>query len=90
MPSTSGRYQRQLRLAIYFGLSTGSLSAPLLRVAGAASSTAALCCCFVICCSADGKGVAWDLPKVVQGSRFNGGALGENLRPMEVDNFYSW
>jgi hypothetical protein len=42
------------------------------------------------CCSADGKGVAWDLPKVAQGSRFNGGALGENLRPMEVDNFYSW
>ncbi|WIA14984.1 hypothetical protein OEZ85_001692 [Tetradesmus obliquus] len=39
---------------------------------------------------ADGKGVAWDLPKVAQGSRFNGGALGENLRPMEVDNFYSW
>lgn len=39
---------------------------------------------------ADGKGVAWDLPKVAQGDRFNGGALGENLRPMEVDNFYSW
>lgn len=45
-------------------------------------------CCLV--CSADGMGVSWDLPGVVQGGRFNGGALGENLRPMEVDNFYTW
>eukprot|EP00775_Hariotina_reticulata_P004173 gene4173-4421_t len=39
---------------------------------------------------ADGKGDSWDLPAVAEGSRFNGGALGENLRPMEVDSFYSW
>lgn len=41
-------------------------------------------------CRADGKGVTWDLPAVIQGSRFNGGALGENLRPMVTDSFYSW
>ncbi|KAF8060473.1 hypothetical protein HT031_004649 [Scenedesmus sp. PABB004] len=39
---------------------------------------------------ADGKGVSWDLPAVVEGSRFNGGALREALRPMEVDAFYAW
>lgn len=39
---------------------------------------------------ADGKGEAWDLPAVVQGARFNGGALGENLRPMQADPSYSW
>jgi hypothetical protein len=40
--------------------------------------------------SADGKGESWDLPAIAEGSRFNGGALGENLRPMEFDPFYSW
>lgn len=56
----------------------------------------ALLLVYVVCClgrclsRADGKGVSWDLPAVVQGSNFFGGALGENLRPMEVDNFYTW
>jgi hypothetical protein len=30
------------------------------------------------------------LPKVVEGSRFNGGSLGENLRPAEVWSNFRW
>lgn len=30
------------------------------------------------------------LPKVVEGSRFNGGALGDNLRPAEVWSTFTW
>ncbi|KAI8474513.1 MAG: hypothetical protein J3K34DRAFT_407221 [Monoraphidium minutum] len=40
---------------------------------------------------ADGKGDAWDLPKVAEGSRYNGGAVGlDNLRPMEQWNGFRW
>ena len=35
---------------------------------------------------ADGKGQKWDLPMVVEGSKFNGGALGANLRPTGDDS----
>lgn len=40
---------------------------------------------------ADGKGEAWDLPAIAQGSRFNGGAVAiADLKPVEVDSSFSW
>lgn len=40
---------------------------------------------------ADGRGEAWDLPAIAEGSAFNGGALGvHNLKPIEADSSYTW
>jgi hypothetical protein len=56
----------------------------------------AVCAGPLVCVSphfhrADGKGEAWDLPAIAEGTAFNGGALGiSNLKPVEADSSYSW